>query len=170
MPVTVVHDLDFPIYSRKTSLRRIFWLTYYILFGWSQKLRKRLPRWFVLEKYYYALALAEIDRLLEAKAFFGLTKEVQEYFPELWNRLEKMGFEVRDHFHIKGPPEYGKGRWDPPLPPVKRSYATYDRRYTFLGKKDLPPNGTTVAWHVDHPLNLYDYIDFVKRCKKEGLM
>ncbi len=170
MTVTVVHDLDFPIYSRKTCLRRIYWLVYYLLLGWSVRFRRRIPDWFLLEKYYYALALAKIDELLEAKAFFGLTKEVQELFPDLKRRLEEMGFEVRNHYHVKGPPEYGKGRWDPPLPPVPKKYATYDRRYTFLGDRELPPHGAIVAWHVDHPLNLYDYLDFVVSCKKVGKM
>lgn len=170
MTVTVAHDLDFPIHSRRTCLRRIFWLTYYILFGWSRRLQSKIPEWFLLEKYYYALALARIDEILKAKAFFGLTKEAQEFFPDLRQKLESMGFEVRDHYHIKGPSEFGKGRWDPPLPPLPSNYATYDRRYTFLRERDLPPEGSVVAWHIDHPLNLHDYLDFVLRCKQAGKM
>lgn len=170
MTVTVAHDLDFPIHSRRTCLRRIVWLTYYLLFGSSARLRQEIPKWFLLEKYYYALALAKIDEILGAKAFFGLTKEAQDCFPDLRHKLQSMGFEVRDHYHTRGPPELGKGRWDPPLPPLEKKYATYDRRYTFLGEKELPPDGAIVVWHVDHPLNLCDYLEFVVACKKAGKM
>ncbi|MEM3004760.1 MAG: hypothetical protein QXK96_05635 [Candidatus Bathyarchaeia archaeon] len=166
----VVHDLDFPVYSRRTCLRRIFWLAYYLLFSWSRRLRKKIPAWFLLEKYYYALALAKIDEILKVKALFGLTEEVQEYFPELRTRLEGMGFEVRDHYHVEGPSEFGKGRWNPPLPLLPRGYATYDRRYTLQGEREIPPEGSIVAWHIDHPMNLYDYLDFTLRCKQEGRM
>jgi len=170
LTITVVHDLDFPIYSRKTCLRRILWLTYYLLFGWSERLRRKIPKWFLLEKYYYALALAKIDQLLGVRVFFGLTREVQEIFPDLRHRLENMGFEVRDHFHVRGPREFGKGRWDPPLPPLPKRLAAYDRRYTFLGERELPSDDSIVAWHADHPLNLYDYLDFTLRCKQAGKM
>ena len=167
--VLVVHDWDFPLYKRKTCLRRGFWLILYALFGWSKWFRRRMPRWLLFEKYNQALALAMLDRILGVNAIFGITREVEECFPDIRGRLKDMGFEVRQHYHVKQK-TLGRGRWVPPLD-VKPENMIYDRLYALRGKRELPKKGEAVVWHVDHlNYNLLYYLEFVKRCKSARLL
>jgi len=166
--VVVVHDLDFPIFKRSTCMKRAFWSIALGLFGNRRWLIRRMPIWFSHEKYVYALALARIDKLCGAKAIFGLTREVQELFPDLREKLEKMGFEVRDHYHVKEK-ILGRGVWVPPLQ-MKPENMIYDRLYTLKGRCALPAPDEAVAWHVDHPFNLDRYLEFLDRTKQEGLL
>ena len=167
--VLVVHDWDFPLYRRKTCLRRGFWLILYAFFGRFRWFRERMPRWLLYEKYNQALALALLDKLFGIKAIFGITKEVESVFPDVKKRLEELGFEVRHHYHVKQR-GLGKGRWTPPLD-VKPENMIYDRLYALHGRRELPRKGEAVVWHVDHlNYNLLYYLEFVRRCKDEGLL
>jgi len=164
----VVHDLDFPVYKRSTCLKRAFWLVALGVFGNREWLIKHMPIWLAHEKYAFALALAEVDKLYGVKAVFGLTKEVQKVFPDLRKQLEEKGFETRDHSHIKKK-TFGRGVWFPPLQ-VKPENMIYDRLYTLRGHTTLPARDDVVAWHVDHPFNLDRYLEFLERAKQGGLL
>ena len=167
--ILVIHDWDFPLYQRKTCLRRAFWLILYAFLGWSRWFRSKMPRWLLYEKYSQALALAKLDRLFGVDAIFGITEEVRETFPDIWKRLEDMGFEVRHHYHVKQK-TLGRGRWTPPLE-VKPKNMIYDRLYALKGQRDLPERGDAVVWHIDHlNYNLPYYLEFLERCKKAGLL
>ena len=167
--VRIVHDWDFPLYRRKTCIKRAFWLAFYALFGWSRWARKRIPKWLLYEKYSQAIALAELDKLLGVSSVFGITEDVKEVFPDIEDRLRSMGFEVRYHYHVKQK-GVGRGRWKPPLD-VKPLNMIYDRRYVLKGVRRLPRKGELVVWHVDHmSYNLPFYLEFLRRCKEEGLL
>ena len=166
--VTIVHDFDFPISKRRTSLKRAFWLIASWLIGNRKGLIKRMPVWFAREKYAFALALAEIDKLYGVNAIFGLTEEAREVFPELPQLLKEMGFEVRHHYHIEKK-TLGRGAWDPPLE-MKPENMIYDRLYSLANRRDMPKLGEAVVWHVDHPYNLPKYLEFLERAKQEKLI
>jgi hypothetical protein len=144
------------------------WLFALGLFGNRRWLIRRMPVWLSHEKYAFALALARIDKEYGVKGIFGLTKEVQVLFPDLRKQLEDMGFDVRDHSHIKAK-VLGRGVWDPPLQ-VKPENMVYDRFYTLRGRTALPGRDEAVVWHADHPFNLDKYLEFLERVKQEGLL
>lgn len=172
MSVVIVHDWDFPLYQRKTCIRRAFWLVFYAIFGRFRWARRIVPRWLMYEKYSQALALAELDRLLGVRPIFGITKEVEDFFPDIVGKIRKMGFDVRLHYHVRQR-EVGRGRWHPPLN-VKPLNMVYDRRYVMGGERELPQRGEPVVWHVDHmSYNLYYFIfllEFIRRCREAGLL
>lgn len=166
--VTIVHDFDFPIFKRWTCLKRAFWLIILGILGNRKGLIKRMPVWFAREKYAFALALAKIDRLYKVKAIFGLTREVQEVFPELSQRLKDEGFEVRHHYHV-AKKKLGKGAWEPPLQ-MKPENMIYDRLYSLENRDVMPDRDEAVVWHIDHPYNLHRYLEFLERAKRENLL
>jgi len=167
--VIVIHDWDFPLYQRKTCLKRALWLFLYAIFGNFSWFRKRMPKWLLYEKYNQALALAELDKMLNIRAIFGLTDKVKFCFPDIEEKLENLGFEVRYHYHVKQK-AVGRGRWDPPLN-VKPLNMVYDRRYALKGERELPSENELVVWHVDHmQYNLPFYLEFIRRCKEKNLL
>jgi len=127
-----------------------------------------MPKPLLYEKYSHMLALIELDKIFDIKSIWGITKEVSETFPDVVDKIIQNQFEVRSHFHVKKK-ELGKGKWVPPLE-VNPENMIYDRKYVLNKKKILPKNGEIVVWHVDHPYNLPYYIEFVQRCKKEGML
>jgi hypothetical protein len=165
--IQVVHDWDFPINKRATSLKTAFWLVAEAFFGRFKWFQKRLPLHVKNQKLSCALALLEIDRLFGVHAVWGLTMGVIERYPEFYEQLCKES-EVRFHYH-KRESKVGKGRWVPVLE-VGKDNMVYDRRYSLFGVKDLPSDGECVVWHCDHPNNLASYIEFLKKCKEEGLL
>jgi len=166
--ILIVHDWDFPLYKRRTCLKRAFWLIVYALFGRSKRVREKMPKWMLEEKHGYALALIKIDRYFGVNSIFGLTKEVKEHFPLVESEISTLGFEVRDHYHVRQR-EVGRGRWRPPIE-MSGENMVYDRLYSLQGKRELPREGESVVWHVDHPFNLQYYIEFLERCKEKGLI
>ena len=166
--VMIVHDFDFPIFKRWTCLKRAFWLIILVLLGNRRGLIKQMPVWLAREKYAFALALAKIDRLYGVKSIFGLTKEVQEAFPELAQMLTEMGFEVRCHYHV-AKTTLGKGAWEPSLQ-MKPENMIYDRLYSLANRDVMPDRGEAVVWHVDHPYNLHKYLEFLERARQENLL
>jgi hypothetical protein len=170
--VLVVHDFDDPLYTRRTCLRRAFWLVVYALFGCSQCVRNKLPKWLLYEKYSQAKALALLDKMLGVNAVFAFRKEINETFPTLKDEIEKLGFQVVNHWHLKEPRKgynewKARGAWDKIVDHTK-TYLNYDRHYVMFGEKVMPDEGTNVIWHVDHmPYNLFYYLEFLNLMKEK---
>jgi hypothetical protein len=170
--VLVVHDFDDPLYTRRTCLRRAFWLVVYALFGWSQRVRNKMPKWLLYEKYSQAKALALLDKMLGVNAVFAFRKEINETFPTLKDEIEKLGFQVVNHWHLKEPRKgynewKARGAWDKIVDHTK-TYLNYDRHYVMFGEKVMPDEGTNVIWHVDHmPYNLFYYLEFLNLMKEK---
>ena len=172
MRVLVVHDFDYPLYTRRTCLRRAFWLIIYAFFGWSRRIRDKIPKWLMYEKYSQAKALALLDKMLGVNAVFAFRKEVEEVFPTLREEIEKMGFRVVDHWHLKerrkGYNEWkSRGAWSE-IVDYTKTYMNYDRHYVLSEEKVIPDEGTNVIWHVDHmSYNLFYYLEFLNLIKEE---
>jgi len=164
----MVHDFDEPLFTRKTCLRRAFWLITYSLLGWSCWIRALMPRWLMYEKYSQAKALAMMDKMLGVDAVFALTDKVKDAFPTLQEDLEEIGFEVVYHWHLderrRGINEWtSRGAWDRVVDP-KRLYMNYDRHYVLEGDEVKPEADSQVIWHVDHlSYNLYFYLEFLMK-------
>jgi len=173
--ILVVHDFDDPLYTRRTCLRRAFWLTVYALFGRLHYVRRRMPRWLLYEKYSLAKALALLDKKLGVNAVIAIRKEVSEVFPNLKEEIEKLGIDVVDHWHLEQPRKgfkwEARGAWDK-IVDYRKTYMNYDRHYVMSDEKVVPEEGTAVIWHVDHmPYNLFYYLEFLdmtgSKVKKE---
>jgi len=172
LEVLIVHDFDDPLYTRRTCFRRAFWLIVYALFGWSQRIRNKIPRWLMYEKYSLAKALALLDKMLGVDAVFAFREEVNKTFPTLKEEIERLGFQVVNHWHLKEPRKgfnewRARGAWDR-IVDYARTYMNYDRHYVMLNEKVMPEKGTNVVWHVDHmPYNLYYYLEFLTLIKEK---
>lgn len=174
LDILVVHDFDDPLYTRRTCLRRAFWLIVYALFGRFRCVRRRIPRWLICEKYSLAKALALLDKKLGVNAVFAFRKEVNEVFPSLKEEIERLGFDVVNHWHLRRPREgvnrwKARGAWDR-IVDYRRIYMNYDRHYVMLNEKVVPEDGTSVVWHVDHtPHNLFYYLEFLDMLARKRL-
>lgn len=165
MKVLIVHDFDHPLFTRKTCLKRAFWLVMYVLFGWSTWIRSRIPKWLLYEKYSQAKAIALLDKTLKVDSVFGIRREVREVFPKLQSEIEEIGGKVTEHYHLqkqrKGAMWKSRGAWKKYVD-YKKHYMTYDRHFVLENEKVIPKEGTSVAWHIDHmSYNLYYYIQFL---------
>jgi len=158
----VLHDFDSPYPSYKYALKRMFQLLLYWLSA-SRKFRFLRDFKFVQncyrENYDYCLLLAHLDRLLGVKAKWGIHVEVQKVFPDLKSRIESLGFQVHDHWHV--PVSDGVApKWNPPLD-IPREYYWWDQDY--VKGKVRPKPGGWIVFHGDYPEFLLYYL----RCLNE---
>jgi len=167
----VVHDFDEPLFTKRTCLRRAFWLIVYAFFGWSEWVRNRMPKWLMYEKYSQARALALLDEMLGVDAVFAFRRQIDRAFPTLRGEIKKMGIKVVDHWHLKEPRRghnewKARGAWEGELADPTKHYMNYDRHYV-MNEKVTPDKGTIVSWHVDHmSYNLYYYLEFLESLMK----
>jgi len=136
--------------------------------------RNKIPRWLLYEKYSQAKALALLDKMLSVNAVFAFTEKVNKTFPTLKEDIEKLGFQVVNHWHLKEPRKgfnewKARGAWDRIVDPAK-TYMNYDRHYVMLNEKVIPKDGTSVCWHIDHmSYNIFFYLEFLSLITgKEG--
>ena len=162
----IVHDFDEPLFTRKTCLRRALWLIFYALLGWFRWARTKIPEWLMYEKYSQALALAQLDKMLGVPAVFAFNWKIDKAFPTLRAEIEKVGFDVVNHWHCSNP-SGGANKWKARGDWVKvdksKTYLNFDRHYVMGKEKIRPRNGTNVIWHVDHmSYNLRYYLEFLR--------
>ncbi|MEM3730883.1 MAG: hypothetical protein QW667_01685 [Candidatus Bathyarchaeia archaeon] len=69
-----------------------------------------MPKWLLYEKYSQAKAIALLDKMLGVNAVFAFREEVNKTFPTLKNEIEKLGFQVVNHWHLKEPRK-GYNEW-----------------------------------------------------------
>jgi len=166
--VQIIHDWDFPLMKKKSCFKTAMWLLGFTIFGKFKWFRKKMPQSLLEEKVSCMRMYMLLDKMFGVKSIWGVTQEVLEVFPFVLNELQSAGYEVRFHYHDKTVTS-GKGRWVPPMQ-VSPKNMVYDRKYTLHGKRELPNKDEAVVWHIDHPYNLPWYVEFLERCKKEGLL
>lgn len=166
--VNILHDFDLPLYTDETCHRRALLIGKYPRQKHNQRWMDRWPNWLRFEKYNLCVAVAKINKLLKIDSTFGLSSEVQTFYPTLKHRLENMGIQVTNHSHSN---EFiygfkntrGKGLWDNHVD-ISRLYQNFDREYVMKGRYLNPEKNSTVVWHIDHiPFNLIHYLKFLER-------
>jgi hypothetical protein len=165
--VQIVHDWDFPINKPLTNLKLAVWFILEAAFGRFTWFPQYIPDYVRNIKLSHALMMLKVDKMFDVDAWWGLTGEVMERYPEFTTLLADSGVRMIYHYH-RDTPELGKGRWCPSID-VSKEAMTFDRRYCVKGKTRLPTEGL-VVWHVDHPNNLPKYVEFLVKMKEHNLL
>jgi hypothetical protein len=113
----------------------------------------------------YAIAITELNELLDVDTVYGITDDVAKEKKVLIDYLKSSGKDIHRHIHVG---KYGFNRkrvWYPPLNQPKKTWH-YDTDW-MKGNRVPLEDGELPIWHIDARYLFEVYIDFLYENLKE---